>query len=153
MVHIVDTALAIPAQTENAITSARLSFFVSILTRGGYLSRAKNQYVHELLDAADVTYFIPNSQVALSKFSDNAKTWSEEDLKKNFQYHVVPKYVGYSNSFKNGTSLKTAEGTSLTITTHGEDVYVNAAKVVATDILVSNGVIHVIDRQVSILLT
>lgn len=146
LIHIIDRALAIPAQTESAITTAQLSFFVSILTRGGYLNRTKNQYVHELLDAADVTYFIPNTEVALSKFNDNAKVWSEEDLKKNLQYHVVPKYVGYSNSFQNGTSLKTVEGTSLTITTHGEDVYVNSAKVIATDILVSNGVIHVIDR-------
>ena len=123
-----------------------MSYFVSILTRGGYLGRAKNQYVHEQLDARDVTYFIPNTAGAVSKFNEMAKAWSDDDLKRNFQYHVIPRYLGYSDSFKNGTSLKTAEGTNLTITMVGDDVYVNAAKVVSTDILVANGVIHVIDR-------
>lgn len=82
----------------------------------------------------------------MSNFTELAKAWSDEDLKKNFQYHVVPKYVGYSSSLKNGTTLTTVEGTNLTITTHGEDIYVNAAKITTTDYLVSNGVIHVIDK-------
>lgn len=146
IVHIIDTPLKLPVAAVNAISDARLSFFISILTRGGYLSRATNQYVHDILDSTDVTYFIPNTASALENFTAKATVWQEDDFKRGFQYHVIPKSVGYSDNLKNGTSFTTVEGSNFTITKLGKDIYVNAAKVIATDILVSNGVIHVIDK-------
>lgn len=130
----------------NAISNARLGYFVSILTRGGYLRRETNQYVHEILDSTDVTYFIPNTASALANFTARAANWQQEDFKKGFQYHVIPKYVGYGNSFRNESTFTTVEGANLTIYTNGDDVYVNAAKVISKDILVANGVVHVIEE-------
>lgn len=146
IIHIVDQPLTLPAATINAITDSRLSFFVSLLTRGGYLSRATNQYVHQILDSTDVTYFIPNTAEALANFTANSANWQEEDFRKGFQYHVIPKYVGYSDNLKNGTSLTTVEGSNLTIYKQGDDIYVNSVKVISTDLLVSNGVVHVIEE-------
>ena len=40
-------------------------------------------------------------------------------------------------------------GVNLTITVDGSDVFVNSAKVVTPNVLVSNGVVHVIDKYVS----
>ena len=40
-------------------------------------------------------------------------------------------------------------GMNLTITVEGSDVFVNSAKVVTPNVLVSNGVVHVIDKYVS----
>jgi uncharacterized surface protein with fasciclin (FAS1) repeats len=59
-------------------------------------------------------------------------------------YHVVPGKVLASQVVKLN-SAKTVNGQDLTITTEGGAVMVNDAKVVRTDILCSNGVIHVID--------
>ena len=42
-------------------------------------------------------------------------------------------------------SAKTVNGVSLKISTMGSNVMINGANVVKTDILYSNGVIHVID--------
>jgi uncharacterized surface protein with fasciclin (FAS1) repeats len=121
---------------------------VSILTSGRYLNRATNQYVHEILDSTDVTYFIPNTAAALSNFTTDSANWQEEDFKQGFQYHVIPKYVGYSDSLKNDTVLPTVQGSNLTVYTDGDDTYVNGAKVIAKNLLVSNGVVHVIDQYV-----
>ena len=42
-------------------------------------------------------------------------------------------------------------GMNLTITVEGSDVFVNSAKVVTPNVLVSNGVVHVIDKYDSFL--
>ena len=39
-------------------------------------------------------------------------------------------------------------GMNLTITVDGSDVFVNSAKVVTPNVLVANGVVHVIDKHV-----
>jgi len=64
-------------------------------------------------------------------------------LTKILTYHVVPAEV-MAADVKPG-KVKTVEGGELTITTTG-GVKVNDAKVTATDIAASNGVIHVIDK-------
>jgi len=42
--------------------------------------------------------------------------------------------------------LKTQQGTDLTITLQDGDIYVNSAKVIKPDLIVANGVVHVIDK-------
>jgi uncharacterized surface protein with fasciclin (FAS1) repeats len=42
--------------------------------------------------------------------------------------------------------IKTVQGGSLKVTTMGNKVMINNANVITTDILTSNGVIHVIDN-------
>ena len=59
-------------------------------------------------------------------------------------YHVVPGKVLASEVVKLA-SAKTVNGQALTITTEAGTVMVDNAKVIKTDILCSNGVIHVID--------
>jgi len=61
-------------------------------------------------------------------------------------YHVVPGRVMAADVVKL-TQAKTVEGQNLTISTK-DGVKVDAANVIATDIVASNGVIHVIDTVV-----
>jgi uncharacterized surface protein with fasciclin (FAS1) repeats len=61
-------------------------------------------------------------------------------------YHVVPGRVMAADVVKL-TQAKTVEGQNLTISTE-DGVKVDAANVIATDIVASNGVIHVIDTVV-----
>jgi uncharacterized surface protein with fasciclin (FAS1) repeats len=59
-------------------------------------------------------------------------------------YHVVPGKVMAADVVKL-TSAKTVNGQSVTIAVDGGMVKVNDANVVKTDVVASNGVIHVID--------
>ncbi|MFN9030388.1 MAG: fasciclin domain-containing protein [Betaproteobacteria bacterium] len=61
-------------------------------------------------------------------------------------YHVVPGRV-MAKDVKPG-SVKTIQGSALTVKTEGGKVMVDNATVTRTDITASNGVIHVIDRVV-----
>lgn len=64
-------------------------------------------------------------------------------------YHVVPGKVMASDVTKlqSGTTVKTLNGQSITVTI-SEGVKVDNAKVIATDIVGKNGVIHVIDTVI-----
>jgi len=61
-------------------------------------------------------------------------------------YHVVPGKVT-SGDLSNGMKAATVQGGSVEIMTEG-GVTVNGAKVVAADVMASNGVIHVIDAVI-----
>ncbi|HET7731425.1 MAG TPA: fasciclin domain-containing protein [Usitatibacter sp.] len=67
-------------------------------------------------------------------------------LTKVLTYHVVPGAV-MSSQVKSG-AVKTVQGQSLKVDATSSGVRVNDARVVKTDILASNGVIHVIDKVV-----
>jgi transforming growth factor-beta-induced protein len=62
-------------------------------------------------------------------------------------YHVVPGRVMAADVVKIDTA-KTVNGQSLAVNTRNGSVMVDNAKVVKTDILTSNGVIHVIDAVI-----
>jgi len=74
------------------------------------------------------------------------KPENKDKLVKILTYHVVPGKVLAADvvKLKNGTAVKTLQGQSIKVTNkHG--VKVDKSKVIKTDILCSNGVIHVID--------
>jgi len=62
-------------------------------------------------------------------------------------YHVVPGKVMAADVVKLN-SAKTAQGQSIAIKTANGGVMVDGAKVIKTDIVTSNGVIHVIDSVI-----
>ncbi|CAB3707720.1 hypothetical protein LMG26690_03009 [Achromobacter animicus] len=67
-------------------------------------------------------------------------------LTKVLTYHVVPGKV-MAKDVKAG-QVKTVQGSPLTVTVNGGTVMVDNAKVVKTDVVADNGVIHVIDTVV-----
>jgi uncharacterized surface protein with fasciclin (FAS1) repeats len=122
------------------------SFIVAILNVGGYLSPADTNLVNNVLYVPNVTFFAPNTQGALNAFNAVAPRMSQEELAATFNYHVVPDFLGYSSQLRNGMQLRTTEGTNVTITIQGNTTYVNGAKIITSDYLVANGVVHMIDR-------
>ncbi len=71
---------------------------------------------------------------------------NKEKLKAILLYHVVPSKVMAADVAP--MKVATAGGPEATITIDGETVMIDEAKVVKTDIVASNGVIHVIDKVI-----
>jgi uncharacterized surface protein with fasciclin (FAS1) repeats len=69
----------------------------------------------------------------------------KQKLTKILTYHVAPGNVTAADVVKL-TSAKTVNGQSLSIASNGKGVLVDNAKVLAADIMCTNGVIHVIDE-------
>ena len=78
---------------------------------------------------------------------DLLKPENKAKLQAILTYHVVAGKVMATDVVKM-TSAKTVNGQSVTIKVQGGTVMVDGAKVVKTDIICSNGAIHVIDAVV-----
>jgi uncharacterized surface protein with fasciclin (FAS1) repeats len=64
-------------------------------------------------------------------------------------YHVVPgKVLAETVVTLNGKKVKTVNGAEVTVTVNADGVKVDGAKVITTDIVTDNGVIHVIDSVI-----
>lgn len=68
-----------------------------------------------------------------------------EQLTTVLNYHVVRGQVLYSQLIKGGGTVVTAEGAALNFRVVQGALFVNSARVVVTDVLVGNGVVHFID--------
>jgi uncharacterized surface protein with fasciclin (FAS1) repeats len=72
------------------------------------------------------------------------KPENKDQLAAILTYHVVPGTVKAAQVVKL-EEAKTVNGKKVNVKTSGDTVMINDAKVTATDIAASNGVIHVID--------
>ncbi len=93
------------------------------------------------------TVFAPTDEAfaKIPKADLDALLKDKKKLAAVLTYHVVPGKVMAAN-VKAG-KVKTVQGSEITITTTG-GVMVNNAKVIKTDIVADNGVIHVIDTVI-----
>lgn len=137
IVHIIDSVLTIPVNDSATAVAANLTALAGALTTANLVSTVDS--------ASDVTIFAP-SNAAFAAIQNLAANLSTEMLSSVLTYHVVQGTVGYSSSLTSGAMLTTLNGGQVTITIDQGNVFVNSAEVTTADVLVSNGVVHVIDN-------
>jgi hypothetical protein len=109
-IQIIDQVLTIPLTTVLELTAANLKYFTAILNVGGYLNKANAGYLNEIFESSNITYFIPNSVVALrNAWNFIQVNGNSTNLEAFLKYHIVPNFLGYSPLLTNGLSLKTAQ--------------------------------------------
>lgn len=130
---IVDTAIA-AGQFQTLVTAVKAAGLVETLKGEG-----------------PFTVFAPNDaafgKLPAGTLEELLKPENKVKLQGILTYHVVPGRVTAKDVMKL-QSAKTANGQTLTIRIENDVVMVDQAKVVKTDILTSNGLIHVIDTVV-----
>jgi len=102
----------------------------------------------ESLGAGPYTIFAPSDEAfakldasTLDTLTDPA---NQAELVRILSYHVVTGTV-MAADVAGMTTADTLEGSPITITVSGGDVMINDATVVMTDVVATNGVIHIID--------
>ena len=93
---------------------------------------------------SDVTIFAPNN-AAFQAIGSALPNLTMEALTGILEYHVVNGTVAYSTAITNGSTVTSLAGQNLTLSVANGSVFVNSARVINPNILVSGGVIHVID--------
>ena len=126
---------------ETAVTAGTFTTLTKAITDAGLLGTLKGP--------GPYTVFAPN-EAAFQKLPQSQRDtlWKDrEQLKRLLLHHVVPGSIKASDALKmkDGTKVKTAGGTELTLMTSGGQVKLGPATVIKTDIDCTNGVIHVID--------
>ncbi|TKA67859.1 hypothetical protein B0A55_08410 [Friedmanniomyces simplex] len=124
-----------------------LSFTGALYSQPSNLSLATT-----LNTTSDLTFFIP-SNIAMELVSGTLASMSPSALQNILSYHIVPgrhhfETIGpmYSSNFTNGTQVPTLQGTNVTLDYTWNAYFVNSARITASDILIANGVMHVIDN-------
>lgn len=98
----------------------------------------------------EFTVFAPTDEAfsALGKSTLDALLADPETLSNILLYHVIAdQTVDAATAVSlSGSSVTAANGDELTLQAKGEDLFINASRVISADVRASNGIIHVIDR-------
>lgn len=132
-----------PSIVDIASTSGDFSILVTALEAAGLVKALQTE--------GPFTVFAPTDEAfaALPEGTVEALLEDTEALKSILLYHVVNgKVLAADVVGLDGEDVETLSGETFAVTIDGNDVMVNDAKVVTTDIEGSNGVIHVIDSVI-----
>jgi len=126
---------------ETAVSAGSFKTLATALTEAGLIETLQGK--------GPFTVFAPTDEAfaKLPKEALDELLKDKEKLKRVLLYHVVSGKVLAADVVKL-KEAKTVEGSSVVINVKGSDVMVNNAKVVKTDIMATNGVIHVIDTVI-----
>ncbi|MDN3202570.1 fasciclin domain-containing protein [Algoriphagus sediminis] len=153
VVHVIDRVLLPNLELPNiveAATDAGLTILLDAVTAAGL--------GQTLLDAEAITVFAPTNDAfgaALEAFNASnlnelvARIGGIENLQSVLGFHVVPA-VAFSGDLGSSNTFTTLNGQDITVESSGGNVTVtdalgNTVNVVAADVAIENGVVHVID--------
>ena len=126
---------------DTAVNAGNFNTLVAAIEAAGLVDTLKGD--------GPFTVFAPTDEAFAKIPSDQLESLlaDKEALTKVLTYHVVPGQV-MAVDVVNLQSAKTVEGQEIAIKTNTSAVMVDNANVVTTDIVASNGVIHVIDTVI-----
>jgi transforming growth factor-beta-induced protein len=136
VVQVIDSLLIPPTALPNTTQAFNLTAFEGSL----YASSSLSTFTQP-----NVTIFAPQNE-AFQALGSAITTMTSEQLATVMDYHLLSGNVIYSTGLTNGTKLLTNQGENITIRHSGNNVYINSAQLLTSDILIANGVLHVIDN-------
>ncbi|TDZ29591.1 Fasciclin-like arabinogalactan protein [Colletotrichum spinosum] len=134
-VQVVDNLMVPPSRLENTTDAFKLSAFLGAL------------YASDLLESLsskqNVTIFAPRNE-AFQRVAGSLDKLDTDAVKKFLDYHVVPGRILLSSDLS-GQNLTTQGSHNLRVIRSGNNLFLNSAQVVQPDILIANGIMHIID--------
>lgn len=140
VMHVIDS----PALPPQPLIQAAVPFNLTGFLGAGYQNQSLAQFITQ---ARDVTLFVPNN-IAFEKIGSTVTSIDEQSLSSLINYHIIVGQGGpfYTSSFSNGTVFTSLQGQNITLRQASNSNFVNSARVLQTDLLIANGVMHVIDN-------
>ena len=145
VIHVIDSVI-LPSDkdiVDTAVGNGSFKTLVAAVQAAGLVDTLKGKGPFTVFAPTDAAFAkLPEGTVA-----DLLKPENKDKLVAILTYHVVPGKVMASDVVKL-TSAPTVNGKSATVKIAEGSVMIDGAKVVATDIETTNGVIHVIDSVI-----
>lgn len=140
IIHIINQVLTIPQSTTSTLFAANLTAFLGGLGLGGN--------AHFFNDMHNTTVFTPRNP-GFERIGSVIQNISPEDISRITNYHMIPGQALYSTDLQNAT-LSTLAGEDLNVSVIDGVAFINSARVESTDVLINNGVMHVISEYASL---
>jgi transforming growth factor-beta-induced protein len=141
VVHVIDTVLTVPLSASASAIDSQLTALAGALKQTNLITTVNS--------LKDVTIFAPSNK-AFQNIGSAAGSLTNSQLSSILEYHVIAGTVGYSSLLMSGLANETLptvlSGEGVAIESVDKKVFINSAQVVITDIIVANGVMHVIDK-------
>ena len=146
--HTIDAVLQIPAGGLTTAALMNLGYFTEIAIQGSFFGVTDRPLIDSLLAEPDKTFFLPNSAKALTNILSSPTFANDETLLGYFRQYACCSKPVFSTDFVDGALLMTDGGVTVVVTVLEGEVYINNAKVLERDVLMANGVFHIIDEYV-----
>lgn len=152
IIHVIDAVLTPPAETvpvnivQTAINAGNFTTLVTALETAGLDSVLANEAETYTVFAPTDEAFAALGQEAIDTLLADATLLSDTLL-----YHVLPGAVNAETAISlAGTSITMQNGVDASLSLSGETLMINNANVTVTDVMASNGIIHIIDAVLSV---
>lgn len=128
---------------DTAVAAGSFTTLAAALEAGGLIDTLKGDGPYTVFAPTDAAF----AKLPAGTVETLLKPENKDQLVEILTYHVVPGKVEAAEVVKL-TSATTANGQDVAIRVEQSTVFVNDAKVVATDVEASNGIIHVVDTVI-----
>lgn len=142
MIQIVDNLLLPPTKLSETTRAFQAESFLASLYAVDAMPEVDN--------TQNITVFVPED-AAIQAVGGTLENLDADNLSRIVNYHIVPNQVLSSAMLTNGSVLGTmakdasgANDETLTVRQAGNNKFVNSAQIVQPDILIANGVMHII---------
>jgi len=136
VVQVIDSLLIPPSN----LTSSTQAFNYTSFEGAVYEAKKVDTYSN----TPNVTIFVPSNE-AFQALGPAISAMTSDELAHVLDYSVLRSLV-YSTGLTNGTKLATLAVENITVLHSGNNVFINSAQLLTSDILIANGVMHVIDN-------
>ena len=142
VIHVIDTVLMPPDKdiVQTAMEAGSFSMLAAALQAAGLVDALKGKGPFTVFAPTDEAF----AKLPAGTIDTLLKPENKDQLVSILTYHVVSGAV-FAKDVVTLSEATTVEGKPVTIKVMDGKVYINDAQVIITDILTSNGVIHVID--------
>jgi len=153
VIHVIDKVILPPAAAETAPAAAAKDLVATAIDAGQFKTLVAAVQAAGLVSALQgkdpLTVFAPTDAAfaALPAGTVEGLLKDPKALSNILLYHVLPGAVK-AEAVKDGLKVKTAQGTEVAFSVKDGKPMINDANIVATDVMASNGVIHVIDKVI-----
>ena len=133
MLYVINAVMLPPQNFASTILGQNMTAFVNVLDLA--------QVTDSVLSSGGITVF-GSMDTAVDR--TNLESLSTSDQEGVMKYHLVPQ-VKYINQLTNELFLETMQGTTIKISVRNGVTYVNGYRIVKSNLLMRNGVLHLID--------
>lgn len=140
ILYIINKVLNVPVSVSKTVVGKETNgtLFVGVLNEAGLRE--------EVEQLPDTTFFVPINE-GFESVEEILAGLGSEELAGILKYHVVPGTIQYNDILQNSTSLTTLQGDNVTVSvTQDEAIFINGAAIIYYDLIVANGVVHLIDN-------
>ena len=143
VLHMIDMPVIPPMSYPETAESFNTTAFLGL----NYQNQTLAEYMNT---TSDITIFAPANSAfqSISTSPVFFQTNATAVLTQLSEYHIVKFPFGpvYSSMLMNGTSLTTLQGSTITVRFEDNSFFLNSARIIQSDLLIANGVMHVIDN-------